>query len=265
MCSPAGGRGEKSGERKVWKSTETLVYRDAMKEIVLLGDRDPSYLTHRELDAALERFPADVRGRWIGTDTSDAMRTSEAYGVWVVPGSPYRSDLAVYSAIENARTSGQPFLGTCGGFQYAVIEFARNVAGLPDADHAETAAGGGTLVIERLSCSLVAQERCVTAIPGTRMHRICGDVSFVGFHWCNFGLAPGYVDHLSAHGLIVGARAEDAGVEAVELAGHPFFLATLFQPQIGAKGRARLHPVIEAFVTAVKGFEGGCVDLNTLN
>jgi CTP synthase (UTP-ammonia lyase) len=222
-----------------------------MKHVVLVGDRDLNYFTHRELDAALALFPSQVRAEWVGTDTAEVRQTSQADGIWVVPGSPYRDDAAVYSVIQTARTSGQPFLGTCGGFQYAVIEFARHVAGLHDADHAETASADRSLVIERLACSLVAQERHVTAIPRTRMHTICGPRSFVGFHWCNFGLSSAYVERLTEHGLVVGARADDAGVEAVELPAHPFFLATLFQPQIGAAAAGRLHPVIEAFVAAL--------------
>src|SRR4051794_34854082 len=87
-----------------------------MKNIVLLGDRDPNSVTHRELDAAIGLLPSGVKARWIGTGTPDAARTSQADAVWVVPGSPYRDDANVYSAITSARTSGQPFLGTCGGF-----------------------------------------------------------------------------------------------------------------------------------------------------
>src|SRR3954465_8262758 len=150
-----------------------------MKQIVLLGDRNPGYLTHRELDAALELLPSGVRGRWVGPDTPEAARSAEADAVWVVPGSPYRDDGAVYAAITAARTSGQPFLGTCGGFQYAVVEFARNVAGIADADHAETTPDGTTLVVGRLACSLIGQQRHVTALPGTRMHDLYGDASFV--------------------------------------------------------------------------------------
>ena len=185
------------------------------------------------------------------TDTPDAMRTSQADGVWAVPGSPYKDDAAVYSAIASARTSGQPFLGTCGGFQYAVVEFARNVAGIADAGHAETTPGAGNLVIGRLACSLVGQERHVTAVPATRMHDLCGSAPFVGFHWCNYGLAPAFTDRLVAHGLVIAARADDAGDEAVELPNHPFFLATLFQPQVGSIAHQRLHPVTEAFAAAV--------------
>jgi CTP synthase (UTP-ammonia lyase) len=142
-------------------------------------------------------------------------------------------------------------LGTCGGFQYAVVEFARNVAGLFDANHAETAPGEKTLVIDRLTCSLVGQERAVTAVPGTRMYALCGSASFLGFHWCNFGIAAAYAERLAAHGLTISARADDAGVEAIELADHPFFMATLFQPQIGSVDGRRLHPVLQAFVAAV--------------
>jgi CTP synthase (UTP-ammonia lyase) len=106
-------------------------------------------------------------------------------------------------------------------------------------------------VIDRLPCSLVGQERAVRAVPGTRMHALCGSAPFVGFHWCNFGVAPAFVERLAAHGLTIAARADDAGVEAIELATHPYFLATLFQPQIGSLDGRPLHPVLESFVAAV--------------
>jgi CTP synthase (UTP-ammonia lyase) len=222
-----------------------------MKNIFVLGDRNASSVTHRELDAAITLMPRGVSAQWVGTDTPAAMRTSEADAVWAVSGSPYRNDGAVYSAIKSARESGQPFLGTCGGFQYAIVEFARNVAGIADAGHAETAPDGSNLVVGRLDCSLIGQERHVTAVPGTRMYDLCGNAPFVGFHWCNYGLAPAYADRLAEHGLVIAARADDAGVEAVELPNHRFFLATLFQPQIGSVVGKPLHPVIEAFVAAI--------------
>ncbi len=221
-----------------------------MKSVVLLGDRDAGARTHRELDAAIAQLPGGVNAYWVGTDTPEAMRTADADALWVVPGSPYRNDAAVYAAITSARTSGQPFLGTCAGFQYAVVEFARNVAGIEDAEHAETSPHGANLVIDRLACSLVGEERQVTAVPGTRTHGLCGAAAFTGFHWCNYGLAPDYADRLTAHGLVVAARADDAGVEAVELPDHPFFLATLFQPQVGRLAGQPLHPIITAFVGA---------------
>ena len=157
----------------------------------------------------------------------------------------------MYAAIRTARLSGQPFLGTCGGFQYAVLEFARNVAGIADADHAETAPEAAHLIINRLSCSLVGEKRNVNVIPGTRMHDLCGDRSFVGFHWCNYGVAAAYASRLAEHGLQIAALGDDAGIEAVELPSHPWFLATLFQPQVGCGAGQALHPIIKAFAAAV--------------
>jgi CTP synthase (UTP-ammonia lyase) len=219
--------------------------------IAVLGDRNPEFLTHRELDAALELMPADIDARWL--PSPDAAEAGEADGLWVVPGTPYRDDDAVLEAIRRARTSGMPILGTCGGFQYMLVEFARNVAGLGDAAHAETDPDAADPVVARLACSLVGEERRVTAVPGTRVAELCGAEPFTGFHWCNYGLAAAHEAALQAAGLVVAARAPDAGVEAVELPGHPFYLATLFQPQVGSAASGRVHPLIEALVSAARG------------
>lgn len=219
--------------------------------IGLLGDQNLSYVTHRELIATISLLPEGVETVWIPTDSSDCVtQAAEADGLWAIPGTPYRNTDAVYEAITTARTSRQPFLGTCGGFQYAVVEFARRVAGLTTADHAEGAPGAEVQVVQPLSCSLVGQEREVTVVPDTELSRYLGIDPFVGYHYCNYGLADTYVARLERHGLKVSARAPDAGVEAIEVADHPFFIATLFQPQIGSLAGKPLSPLISAFCAA---------------
>ena len=219
--------------------------------IAVLGDRNLEHLTHREIDATLELLPADVDARWL--PSPDAASAAAADGLWVVPGTPYRDDDAVLEAIHRARSAGMPMLGTCGGFQYMLVEFARNVAGLGDAAHAETTPDAPDPVVARLSCSLVGEEREVTAVPGTRVAELCGTEPFTGFHWCNYGLSPAHEAALTAARLAVAARAPDAGVEAVELPGHPFYVATLFQPQVGSSASGRLHPLIDALCSAAAG------------
>jgi CTP synthase (UTP-ammonia lyase) len=216
--------------------------------IAVLGDRNLEHLTHREIDATLELLPADVDARWL--PSPDAASAAAADGLWVVPGTPYEDDDAVLEAIRLARTQGMPILGTCGGFQHMLVEFARNVAGLDDAAHAETDPDAPDPVVARLSCSLVGEERPVTAVAGTRIAGLCGTAPFKGFHWCNYGLLPSREAALVEAGLVVSARAPDAGVEAVELPGHPFYLATLFQPQVGSSASGRLNPVIDALISA---------------
>jgi CTP synthase (UTP-ammonia lyase) len=215
--------------------------------IAALGDRDTGYLTHREIDAAMTLAPAGVEVRWV--PTPDA-RIDAFDGVWVLPGTPYRDDDAVLAAIRFAREEGMPILGTCGGFQYMAVEFARNVAGITGAGHAEVEPDAASLVIDRLACSLVGEERTVTAVAGTRLASVCGVEPFTGFHWCNYGLVEGQIERLASAGLTMGAFADDAGVEAFELPGHPFYLATLFQPQVGSSRRRELHPVLAALVAA---------------
>lgn len=173
--------------------------------IAVLGDRNTDHLTHREIDATLELMPADVDARWL--PSPEAGSAVEADGLWVAPGTPYRDGEAVLAQIRRARTAGMPILGTCGGFQHMLLEFARNVAGLEDAAHAETDPDAADPVVARLSCSLVGEERPVTAVAGTRVAALCGTEPFTGFHWCNYGLVPEREAELVAAGLVVAARA----------------------------------------------------------
>ncbi len=91
----------------------------------------------------------------------------------------------------------------------------------------------------------------MTTVPGTRVAELCGTAPFAGFHYCNYGLEPA---HARARwwrpGLVVSATAPDAGVEAVELPGHPFYVATLFQPQVGSSATGVLHPLVAALIDA---------------
>jgi CTP synthase (UTP-ammonia lyase) len=220
--------------------------------IALVGDRDPSYLTHRELDATLAVMPADVDARWVPTDSAGPAALARFDALWIVPGTPYRDDAAVYAAAEAARVGGVPILGTCGGFQYMMVEYARNVAGIADAAHAETDPDAVLHAVAPLACSLVGQERTVTTVPGTRVAALCGTAPFAGFHFCSYGLAADVVDRLTAAGLVVSATAPDAGVEAVELPLHPFYVATLFQPQVGSSRTGVLHPLVGALIGAAR-------------
>jgi CTP synthase (UTP-ammonia lyase) len=223
----------------------------ATARIALLGDRNTEFVTHRELDAVLELLPEGIDAAWLATDDPGARQLSNLDGLWVVPGSPYRDNAAVFEAIRYARESGMPLLGTCSGFQYTVIEFARNVAGI-DAAHAELDPSAKEPMIAPLACSLIGEQRTVQCVAGTRLAEICGTAPFPGFHWCGYGLAESFVERLSEHGLTTCASAPDAGVEAVELASHPFLIATLFQPQVGATQTQTLHPLIDAFLAAAQ-------------
>ncbi len=221
-----------------------------MTAIVLLGDRDPSYLTHRALDSLADRLAPDTRLTWVSTTRTDDPLLASADGVWVVPGTPYVDEDAVHAVLRHRRENGLPTLGTCGGFQHLVLEFARNHLGIREAAHEETEPDAEQVVVAALACSLVGEVRPVTAVPGTRMAEICGPEPFDGFHFCSYGVNPRYRDTLVEAGLFFSAFAPDAGVEAVELEGHPFYLGTLFQPQMSSIDGGPVHPLVLAFVEA---------------
>jgi CTP synthase (UTP-ammonia lyase) len=215
--------------------------------LIVLGDRDVSYLTHREIDATLALLPSEVEAGWVSTDALDSDKLRAAHGIWLTPGTPYRNDEAAYAAIEHARISGTPFLGTCGGFQYACVSLARSLAGRMNAGHAETDPDSH-IVIAPLACALYGEERRVTPVAGTRLAAICGSAPFAGFHFCGYGLTTDGEKLLANSGVTISAHSADGGVEGIELAEHPFFVATLFQPQVGSSESGLVHPLVLTFV-----------------
>ena len=145
-----------------------------------------------------------------------------------------------------------PFLGTCGGFQHTLLEYARNVWHVSDAAHAELDPNAPNPIIAPLSCELVERTGRVRAVPGSRLAAICGESEFRETYHCRYGLSPQWAGRLDRGPLSVSARDEAGEVRAIELTGHPFFMATLFQPErAGLAGRS--HPLVEALLHAAEG------------
>ena len=224
--------------------------------IALVGDYNPTVTAHQAIPRALERAEA-ITGRriawqWVPTAEIATMPAILPHysGIWAVPASPYLSMDGALMAIRHAREQGVPFLGTCGGFQHALIEFARDVAGITGADHAETNSQGSALVVSPLACSLVEQSGELTFTPGSRLFGYySGQSAREGYH-CNYGLNPSFRARLEAAGLRFTAYDHNGEVRAFELPGHPFFIGTLCQPERSAL-QQRTHPLIHAFVEAV--------------
>ncbi|MCP1207904.1 CTP synthase [Pantoea sp. B550] len=218
----------------------------------LAGDYRADAVAHQAIPLAIERaarwLNIAVEAEWVASEklAESDLRRSDA--VWVVPGSPYHNDEAVFDTIRWARENGKPFLGSCGGFQYAVIEYARNVLGWHDASHAETDTGG-RMVITPLSCSLVEQRGAVRFEPGSGIATAYGKLeSDEGYH-CNFGVNPEFSAALGDNTLRITAWDEAGDVRGVELPDHPFFVATLFQSERAAL-QEKESPLVIAWMQA---------------
>jgi CTP synthase (UTP-ammonia lyase) len=171
--------------------------------VALIGDYNAEVVAHRAIPLALNHA-GSLEFDWKHTARIGSL--DGYHGVWCVPASPYASEAGAIGAIRWARENSVPFLGTCGGFQHAVLEFARNVLGLREATHAETTEGGDCVVIERLSCPLVEVERLVFAVPGTRLAEIYGSSEIKAGYHCNFGLNPRFERALEQAGMRVAGR-----------------------------------------------------------
>jgi CTP synthase (UTP-ammonia lyase) len=123
------------------------------------------------------------------------------------------------------------------------------VAGIARADHQESNPDAVDLVVTPLTCSLVGAEGTINLREGSRARSIYGTESALERYHCNYGLNPAYRPVLEAAGLRIAGLDETGDVRVVELAEHPFYLATLFQPELSAF-EERVHPIVRAFVAA---------------
>ncbi len=166
-----------------------------------------------------------------------------------MPATPYANTRGAIGAIRFAREAGRPFLGTCGGFQHALLECAESLWNIEAPAHAETDPMAPAPLVAPLVCGLVEQIGEILLEPGSRLAAICGVPSVIEGYHCRYGLNPLYAECLLSGPLRIGARDASGDVRAVELQGHPFFFGTLYQPERSALD-GRKHPLVAAFVAA---------------
>lgn len=226
-----------------------------MISIGIVGDHDPANANHAATTEALQHAAAKagiaVCTQWVATDQLDdvAAAIGQFDGLVIAPGSPYRSLDGALMAINHARLRNVPLLGTCGGFQHVVLEYARNVVGFREAQHAEYDPDAPVLFITPLSCSLAGQIMTVRVKEGTTASNAYRRTEVTERYFCNFALNPAYVATIVQCGLAVSGIDQDGEPRILELADHPFFVATLFVPQTSSTP-ARPHALFVALVEA---------------
>ena len=121
--------------------------------------------------------------------------------------------------------------------------------GIPDADHEETSPDAPLRIISRLACSLVGTSQAIIIMPGSLAHQAYRQPEVTEKFSCNYGLNPQFQEQFSQGKLR--STGFDLGGETriVELSGHPFYVATLFLPQIISEPN-HPHPLIIAYLKA---------------
>ncbi|KAE9641810.1 hypothetical protein EJA70_20960 [Pseudomonas sp. PB103] len=225
--------------------------------IALIGDYDPQVTAHQAIPVALglvaEHFGQTLQLEWLATDQIHADTPLQHFdGFWCVPASPYKSEAGALRAIRFAREHQRPFLGTCGGFQHAVLEYSRNVMGWADAEHGETSPGSARAVLTPLTCSLVEAVDGIHLRPGSLIANAYETSDIHEGYRCRYGVNPQFERELLSNRLQAVGHDCSGDLRAIELKGHPFFVATLFQPERAAL-KGQMPPLVRAFVEACRG------------
>ncbi len=126
------------------------------------------------------------------------------------------------------------------------------MAGIRDAEHEESAPNAPTLLVSRLAGSLVGKTQTVRMTPGSVLQRAYGRDEADEQFACNYGLNPRFAD-IFRNGLRITGVDADGNARAVELSEHPFYVATLYLPQVRSAPGAP-HPLVAAFVRAALSF-----------
>ena len=210
----------------------------------------------------------EVDIRWISSEKLDQGDTAALRGVAgiVVPGGfGYRGIEGKVQASRYARQQDIPYLGLCLGMQCAVIDFAREVLDAPDANSTEFAAFTSTPVID-----LMPEQRDVAnmggtmrlglypcrLVPGTKAHAAYGEEVVYERHRHRFEFNNEYREVLQEAGMVFSGLSPNGRlVEIIELAGHPWFVASQFHPEFRSRPM-RPHPLFRDFVGAAVSRSG---------
>jgi len=187
----------------------------------------------------------DVRIKWIETtslgDETVAEYLADVDGIIVPGGFGTRGAEGKIACIKYARENNLPYLGLCFGFQMAVIEFARNVCGLKNANTTEIDPDCREPVIdvlpeqkkiEGLGGNMRLGGRDVELKKGTLAWQLFGKADSVRMRFRHrYEVDPRYIETLESHGLVFSGKAPDYPImQILELPSHPFFMGTQAHP-----------------------------------
>jgi CTP synthase len=207
----------------------------------------------------------DVHIKWINSEALESMGEKYAElledvaGIVVPGGFGHRGIEGKIKAANFARLTKKPYLGLCLGLQVATIEFARNILGLEDANSSEfdpktsspvidlmltqrhIADKGGTMRLGNWVC-------CLT--PGTKAYQAYGEAIVFERHRHRYEFNNDFRKRMESHGMVLSGRSADNSlIEIIELADHPWYVASQFHPEFKSRP-TRPHPLFRDFVGA---------------
>ncbi len=226
--------------------------------VAIIGEYNESFRPHQATNSAIEhskkQLQIEFKIEWLSTEFVEHNLEQVLHnyqGFWIAPGSPYKSMNGALNLIQQTRINNIPTLGTCGGFQHMIIEFARNVFNIKEAGHAEYDPYASELVINPLSCKLKGEVLEIEIVDkSSQVYSVYQSEMIKEKYYCDFGLNPKYQSKFDEQGFrIVGSdRHQEARI--MELENHPFYIATLFVPQDNSTAE-NPHELVTSFLRTV--------------
>ena len=219
----------------------------AKLRIGVIADFNPELRPHQVINEVLDHtsqaLSVPIEVEWIPTESlAESVTTLEPFdALWSGTGSPFKSLEGALNAIRFGRERNYPFIGTCAGFQHIVIEFARNVLGIKEANSAEYDPSASKLFVTPLTCSLAGKTFKVKIQPDSRAYQIYGSQEIIEHYYCTFGLNPEFQNEIENGGLKIVGIDDTQEARIIEIPAHRFFIGTLFVPQLFADA-SKPHP-----------------------
>jgi CTP synthase (UTP-ammonia lyase) len=222
-------------------------------KIALLGDYGESVVAHQAIPVALSlaarALSISVDYEWVHSNEVDLSHIKQFDALWCVPFSPYQNPDGVLAAIELARNQEIPFLGTCAGFQHAVLEYARNALGFAQAESSEDNPQAEMPLINTLVCQLYDASETILVRTDTQAAAIYQTTEIFETYHCGYGVNSDYISIFDNAELKFSGHDRQGDPRILEVPQHRFFIATAFQPERSALNHC-VHPLIVALLTA---------------
>jgi len=227
-------------------------------KVAILGNLNETYEPHYMMNKAFADFQQsiDFSFEWIPTENlaDNTEGILESFQGIVAGSGPYKSKEGVINGIRFARKNNIPFIGTCSGFGYAVLEFGQSIFNLSAVYHPYEGfemRADETFLQPLNACSAELYTINFAPVNGTLTNGIFNIEVVDEISHCAYGISSRMIDIFEREGFIVAGRDEAGEPKIMEYNRNDFFVITLFYPQMKST-LSNPHPLINAFFQAVE-------------
>lgn len=214
-----------------------------------LDDRPPRKSIKTAFDNSAKFLNLEVIPKWIINSNINLSEIVEFDGIFIAPGGALETYDNILKAIKIVREKNIPCIGTCGGFQRILTEYAINVLEEKTVLHEESDPDAINPLFSKLLCSISSNKSEVILKNESLVSKYYNANVIEEEFYCSYGLNSNYVDRFIKNGINISGIDKNGSVRIVEVAKHPFMIGTLFVPQVNSS-ESKPHVLITEFLKA---------------